>query len=453
MFKKLITYKFIVATFLLNFSFLDAAFSSSNEDIGSLGEEDDSATVASAQSSSRSSATITVASTYSASSSSGWIWQVVPVSSSSSSSGGGGGGGRSSGSSSSASDKYEDYADPKYDIAFKHLLSLGKQPEIAKEFVNLIVPDFFQDPIIKLQELPLSIPALPQPVKTQIHMDVHFLATTHSGKQSHVLLEMQQERHPMFDERSLGYAAAVYHSQVEEKEADGMEWYKKLMPVYAVQILNYDSNRVLRSGGIKSDVTDTLVERVKDKLLKRRKFKKHYKLTDVETGQTIDSLQIIQFELKRVTKKMLPFPPTHSFEPLDWWLSLFRHSSKYTLKEIEANRDHIPETIQKALLRLRLEPAGVKKQYQKDVSKRQKHTAELQAAKEEGIKEGRRQAEKKINKRIVKRGLEIGDTDEEMSRRYEIPMPQVKILRQEVIKDSKVKSNAPAKKTEDSDSY
>ncbi len=124
---------------------------------------------------------------------------------------------------------------------------------------------------------------------------------------------------------------------------DGESWYVKLKPVIAVQVLDYDTQRVT---GLSGPVADKLVERV------RKQFIKHFMLRDAKSGQVIDHLQFVQIELPRAKQSL--FPPTPGFTLTEWWLSVLRYSSDYDDETIERSGADMPEVIRMALARLRL---------------------------------------------------------------------------------------------------
>ncbi len=245
-----------------------------------------------------------------------------------------------------------DFADPTRDTAFKHLLSVsidGHDPSIAISFLNAFVPDFQTDPIYELYEQPLALPALAHRSEKSTFMDFH--VRTKSGV--HIIIEMQVRRHVYFDERALFYAASVFSRQLSEKELEKQTWYKGLMPTYAVQILGYDSNRA--KGIEDEEIDDALLKKAKEHPILPNQFIKHFKMTEQQSGQTIDHLQMIQIELPRAKKTF--FPPTNEFSEQDWWLSLFKHATDYKvadLDEMVSKGLNIPEVVAKALERLRL---------------------------------------------------------------------------------------------------
>ena len=67
----------------------------------------------------------------------------------------------------------------------------------------------------------------------------------------------------MFDERALFYAASCY---AQQKLSNEQTWYFGLKPVIALQVLDYDSNRVRGITRIPNSIEDVdklFVERIK----------------------------------------------------------------------------------------------------------------------------------------------------------------------------------------------
>ena len=99
------------------------------------------------------------------------------------------------------------YAIATTDTAFKHLLSLaqGSDKKIVISFLNSFIPAFHGDPIRDVEEAPVALPILRRPGEKQTFMDLHVV----SSAGVHYLIEMQAQRHVMFDERALFYAAST----------------------------------------------------------------------------------------------------------------------------------------------------------------------------------------------------------------------------------------------------
>ena len=130
------------------------------------------------------------------------------------------------------------YAVATTDTAFKHMLSIamGSDKNIVISFLNSFIPAFREDPIVDVEEAPVALPALRRSGEKQTFMDLHVI----SSSKVHYIIEMQSQRHVMFDERALFYAASTYSRQFSEKELNTADWYFKLKPVIALQILDYD---------------------------------------------------------------------------------------------------------------------------------------------------------------------------------------------------------------------
>ncbi len=168
------------------------------------------------------------------------------------------------------------------------------------------VPD---DPILKVGTMPSATPTL-EPEKQrgdrQIFMDYHVVSDT--GKHFIVDMQSRTRRHVMFDERTLYYTCSTYSDQLPGSLSvlNGQDWYSHLKPGIALQVLDYDSQKVR---GIKTHVPDSLVEIVRSNPLKEGQYIKHYILTDEISGQKINHMQLIQIELSRA-KATQTFPPT-----------------------------------------------------------------------------------------------------------------------------------------------
>jgi hypothetical protein len=288
-----------------------------------------------------------------------------------------------------------EYADPTTDTGFKHLLSpsIEGNKEIIKSFLNTFVPDFFHDPVKDVREASVAVPPLPREKLKQTFMDMH--VTSQSG--CHYVIEMQAHRHINFDERVLYYAASTYSRQLPEKEFENLTWYEKLKPTIAIQILGYDTNRVL---GIKDEnISDSLLERARDNPLPEGQFMKHYLLTDRHSGQTIKHLQMIQIELPRARENL--FPPQKDFNITDWWLSVFKFAPRYThklIEDLEKKGIVMPTVIAQALERLyfpKWNPQEIL-EYKSDTVEREKYIIEFASERAEGREEGREEGEQRL---------------------------------------------------------
>ncbi len=340
MLKKIIAYKFIVASLLLSLSFLDTAFASSDED----GDLDLGAAAP----------------------------QIggIPVND------------EADGDAAAAAfampyfDIKENYASPKTDTGFKHLFSRDAPTSLAISFLNAVVPEFATTPVQSLEELSEALPLLRRKGERQAFMDYH--VRTADGK--HIVVEMQVKRHVAFDERALFYAASTYSQQISKKTLGNKGWYEGLHPVYAVQIIDYDTNRVK---GITADIDDLLVDRVKAHPMQEGEFIKHYKMTDQRSGQTIDHLQMIQLELPRIQQQLFSSKRSEykHFTEFQWWMSLFVHSDKYTKKRVKRRWKDMPASIKEAFKRLDMSQweSDLKEAYVADVKDLNAYRAVIEA--------------------------------------------------------------------------
>ena len=224
-----------------------------------------------------------------------------------------------------------EYAVATTDISFKQLLDPTKDKEVILSFLNTFVPQFKQDAVTDIEPASVVIPALPKEGERKekaTFMDLHVKSKSGAS----YIIEMQARRHIYFDERALFYLCNTYGRQLSEAEMSNQDWYRSLKPTIALQVLDYDSNRIR---GIKDgNVKDTQIQRVKDHPLNKGDYIKHYTMTDNHSKQQLDHIQMIQVELPRYVTRPL-FPPLKDFTPVEWWLSVLRHASEYTKAKID----------------------------------------------------------------------------------------------------------------------
>jgi len=237
----------------------------------------------------------------------------------------------------------KDYAIATTDTGFKQLMS---NKTVAKDILNCFVPDFKKNNVTDIEKAAIAIPPLKQGIKKQTFMDYH--VTTQKG--DHVIVEMQAKRHIMFDERALYYACYTYSHQISDQTFQEDTWFTKIKKVYAIQFLDFDTNK---AKGIEGEVQDTLIQRIQKNKMHNNDYIKHYVFTDKYSKQKIESLQMIQIELPRVNFD-LPTPnsvSTKQYTNLEWWLALLKNSSKFTKNFIE-NNTNTPEVIKTGFFQL-----------------------------------------------------------------------------------------------------
>lgn len=328
-----------------------------------------------------------------------------------------------------------EYADPTTDTGFKHLLSpsIEGNKEIIKSFLNTFVPDFAHDPVKDVEEASVFIPVLPkekmQKEKTkQKFMDVHVV----SQSRHHYVIEMQASRHINFDERVLYYTAATFVQQLSEKELEEPIWYKNLKPIIAIQVLGYDTNRVL---GIKDNIPDDLLERAKSNPLPKGQFIKHYMLTDEHSGQKIKHLQMIQIELPRARESL--FPPQQDFTLIDWWLSILKFAPRYTndfISDLEKKGIVMPTVIAQALDRLSFSKWNPQEihEYKSDTIEREKYAIEFASERAEGEQAGIDKKAREVAKELIVEGMTV----EKVRKVTKLSLEVVEELEAEVARDS-----------------
>ena len=190
--------------------------------------------------------------------------------------------------------KRHPFADATVDTAFKLMLSpsINEDKTVLISFLNSFVPAFGGDRVRDVKDMPVALPALRARGEKQTFMDLHVT----SESSAHDIVEMQSRRHVMFDERALFYACSTYARQLSEKQLREDCWFYHLKPVIALQVLNYDSNKIRRIvKGILEGIKDKLIQRVKDALMEDEQFRNHYVVVEKFSAQVIDYNQIIQF--------------------------------------------------------------------------------------------------------------------------------------------------------------
>lgn len=305
------------------------------------------------------------------------------------------------------------------DISFKQLLDPTKDEEVIISFLNTFVPQFAHDPVASIEPASVVIPALPKDVERKekaTFMDLHVKAN--SG--ARYIIEMQARRHIYFDERALFYLCNTYGRQLTEAQMKSHDWYRSLKPTIALQVLDYDSNRIR---GIKdASIEDTQVERVKENPLPEGEYVKHYAMTCRHSHQQLDHVHMIQVELPRYIKRSL-FPPQKDFTPVEWWLSVLRHSSKYSqdyLDQLETEGIQMPDVVKTAFSRLDFSKwnPNQRREYALQVEDREEFEATYAVERAEAKKE----RDIEIAKGMIGKGMDIaliqeltGLTEEEIN--------------------------------------
>lgn len=243
----------------------------------------------------------------------------------------------------------EEFAVATTDVAFKQMLSLkiNNDKSVMLSFLNSFVPNFENDPVNDVtEEMSTTIPASKRKASVKkTFMDLH--VATRSGE--HYIIEMQALRHKNFDERAMYYA-----SQLNEKELQETKWYSLLRPTIAIQVLDYDTNKIRgKLPGTKEDEdSKKTLQQVRQYPLAEGQYTKNFMMTCQNSGQKIDSLRMLQIELPLSNAV---FPPQASFTEKQWWLSVLRFSEKCTHKQIDELENkgvNIPTLIKTVFSRL-----------------------------------------------------------------------------------------------------
>ncbi|MDR0741010.1 MAG: Rpn family recombination-promoting nuclease/putative transposase, partial [Puniceicoccales bacterium] len=226
------------------------------------------------------------------------------------------------------------YANPIVDVAFRHIMS---NEEIAMSLINSVVPDFKDNPVTEIKKASDKI-AISS--KRDAFMDFH--ATT--DKKDKVIIEMQAKRHAMFDERALYYAAYTYSHQLSEEVLKRHDWHESLRLVYAIQFLDYDTQRIrgIQPKEGEEDLDRPFIYEIQAHPMKQDEFMKHYVMTDQNSGQTIKrGIHLIQIELPRVTNIRALSPRQEDFVEKskdfilsDWWYCVLKHAEEFDVTEL-----------------------------------------------------------------------------------------------------------------------
>jgi hypothetical protein len=292
------------------------------------------------------------------------------------------------------------YANPIVDVAFRHIMS---NEEIAMSLINSVVPDFKDNPVTKITKAFDEVHLSP---KRDAFMDFH--AKTQRGDS--VIIEMQAKRHAMFDERALYYAAYTYSHQLSEEILKRHDWHESLRLVYAIQFLDYDTQRIRgiqpREG--EEDLDRPFIEEIQAHPMERDEFMKHYVMTDQNSGQTIKrGIHLIQIELPRVTniKALSPrqddfVERSEGFSLSDWWYCVLKHAEEFDVAELgdeyESRSDkfvYMPEPVYNAFRMLRRVDWGPDLQiaYDRDDLEIEKYSTAIAVEHQEGLQKGRQE--------------------------------------------------------------
>ena len=290
------------------------------------------------------------------------------------------------------------------DVGFKKLMDISESDEIAVSFLNTLIPSFGGQRVTSVTASDVALPAIPQHGgERSKFMDFHVV--TNTGVK--YIVEMQAKRHIHFDERALYYLCNTYGRQhvtrMGDEPVEGFKWYHHLKRTVAIQVLDYDTNRI-RGLKPKGDVVDSLIARTKDSPMKRNQYIKHYIMTDRESDQKIDTIQLVQIELMRYFKKV--FPPSDDFDLADWWMSVLRHSQCYTSEMIKSLAA-MPDVIKKALDRLHISKwnPDVRKEYQSEHLNLENYQDVLEVERTEGKLEGKLEERMSMAKTLVSEGV------------------------------------------------
>jgi hypothetical protein len=293
------------------------------------------------------------------------------------------------------------FAKPTVDVAFRHLLG---DEAIAASLINGILEDvslgFRVEKVEKIQRVEEKISLSP---KRSAFMDFH----VRINGQADVIIEMQVQRHAMFDERALYYAAYTYSHQLTDEEIKQENWYRYIKPLYAIQLLDYETNpvRVLKRGKMSDPLDEPFVQMVSEHPMPEGSFAKHYVMYDQASQQAIArGIHLIQIELPRASRirELDPnregfYERAKKFSLSDWWYFIFKYIDKINPDQLDnfASDTDMPDVIKEAFERLRKQMWGsdLKNKYEEEETSdvRQKYSTALAVEREEGLQEGRKE--------------------------------------------------------------
>ena len=168
--------------------------------------------------------------------------------------------------------------------------------------LNAFVAEFRADAVISVRPAPEAMPALPRQGEKLCFLDLHVIST--SG--THYIVEMQSRLQSGFDERALFYLCRTHGMQLDNApNHSNVKWYTMTI---ALQIVDYDSNRIRGQKPDRQGNVDTAPARIKGKPMLPHQIVKQYVVQEITIGQRIDSIQLYQVELERRKAKLL-FPP------------------------------------------------------------------------------------------------------------------------------------------------
>lgn len=317
------------------------------------------------------------------------------------------------------------YASATTDTGFKHLLC-GENQMLIVSLLNELVPWFHKNKIVSVVQSSIAVPILKSTDgERQQLMDLK----VKTDKGHLVIVEMQARRHENFDERVLFYAASTYARQLTALQYASHTWYNELQPVVAVQIVDYDSNKIR---GIKTEREDKMLNRVKNHPMKDKQFVKNYVLHDQESGQSTDHIQLVQIELPRANAVHRLFPPEPGFTMQQWWLSVLSHATDYTEDTVSECSTFMPEEIRAALQRLQLSEWGSEEvlEYKKDLLMADEFATVLLAERSEGVAEGVAEGRLETLAELVKKKHLSRDTASEGLTPEEVRLLQIKLNRE-----------------------
>jgi hypothetical protein len=185
------------------------------------------------------------------------------------------------------------------------------------------------------------------------------------------------------------------------------DWHESLRLVYAIQFLDYDTQRIrgIQPKEGEEDLDRPFIDEIQVHPMGRDEFMKHYVMTDQNSGQTIKrGMHLIQIELPRITSIKALSPREDNFTERskdfslsDWWCCVLKHAEEFDVASLENEYEYkkgkfvyMPEPVYNAFRMLRRETWGpdLQSAYDRDDLEIEKYSTAIAVERAEGLLEG-----------------------------------------------------------------
>jgi hypothetical protein len=191
------------------------------------------------------------------------------------------------------------------------------------------------------------------------------------------------------------------------------DWYKGLKPVYAIQFLDYDTQRIrgIQARKGEKDLDQLFLQEVKAHPMPEDAFMKYYVMVDQFSSQKVKrGIHLIQIELPRVTRIRGLSPRqedfverSEEFSLSDWWYCVLKHAEEFDVTEFgdeygdKSNKlVHMPKPVYNAFKMLRREAWGseLRDSYNREASEMGVYSTAIAVEHQEGLQKGREEGRK-----------------------------------------------------------